>query len=329
MDDALLRKEVRWKRRHLLGLEDLAKEEIEYILELARSFKEISTRPVKKVPALRGKTVVLLFFEPSTRTRISFELAAKRLSADTVNFSASSSSVQKGENLKDTVKNIEAMNVDIVIIRHPLSGAAYYLSKYVSAGVINAGDGIHEHPTQALLDIFTILEQKGKIKGLKVGIVGDIMHSRVARSNIYGLKKLGAEVVICAPPTMLLPQFKDLGVNISYSLEDVLQKVDVLNVLRIQRERISESILPSISEYREFFSLTGKKLLKYASPGLLILHPGPVNRGVELTSDVLDRGLKKKGIPSLVLNQVTNGLAVRMAVLYLLSTPGGKIETSN
>ncbi len=329
MPESLLDKQVKWSRKHLLGLQELEKEEIEYILELAQAFKEISTRPIKKVPALRGKTVVLLFFEPSTRTKMSFELAAKRLSADTVSFAVSTSSVQKGENLKDTARNIEAMSVDIIVIRHSASGAPHYLSRCVSAGVINAGDGIHEHPTQALLDMFTILENKGRIEGLKVGIVGDIVHSRVARSNIYGLKKLGAEVILCGPSTMLLSEFQNLGVKICYDLKEVLAEVNVLNVLRIQRERINENLLPSIAEYREFFGIDRKKLLKYARPGLLILHPGPVNRGIELSTDILDSGLEEKGICSLVLNQVTNGLAVRMAVLYLIAGAGGKIEDSN
>lgn len=329
MPETVLEREIKWESKHLLGLEELKKEEIEYILELAKAFKEISTRAVKKVPTLRGKTVVLLFFEPSTRTRISFELASKRLSADTVNFSVTTSSVQKGENLKDTVRNIEAMNVDIIIIRHPCSGSAHYLSKCVSAGVINAGDGTHEHPTQALLDIFTILEYKKEISGLKVGILGDIIHSRVARSNIYGLKKLGAQVILCGPATMLQSEFKDLGVEISYNLKDFLGRVDVLNILRIQNERINENLLPSISEYREFFGINREKLLKYGRPGLLILHPGPVNRGIELSPDVLDSGLIEKNIYSLVLDQVTNGLAVRMAVLYLIAGKGEKIGTGD
>jgi aspartate carbamoyltransferase catalytic subunit len=329
MPESILNKQVKWNRKHLLGLKELEKEEIEYIFELAQAFKEISARPIKKVPALRGKTVVLLFFEPSTRTRISFELAAKRLSADTVSFSVSTSSVQKGENLKDTARNIEAMSVDIIVIRHSASGAPHYLSRCVSAGVINAGDGIHEHPTQALLDMFTILENKRKIEGLKVGIIGDIAHSRVARSNIYGLKKLGAEVILCGPPTMLLPEFEDLGAKICYDLRKVLAEVDVLNILRIQRERINENLLPSIAEYRELFGIDREKLLKYARPGLLILHPGPVNRGVELSTDVLDAGLEEKGICTLVLNQVTNGLAIRMAVLYLIAGYGGKVEDSD
>ncbi|MDP8234388.1 MAG: aspartate carbamoyltransferase catalytic subunit [Candidatus Saelkia tenebricola] len=326
MVDLNLIKEFTWSRKHLLGLESLEKIEIEHVLELAKSLKEILNRPVKKVPALRGKTIALLFYEPSTRTRISFELAAKRLSADTVNFSVSSSSVVKGESLKDTGLNIEAMNVDIIVVRNSSAGTAHYLSKNVSAGIINAGDGMHEHPTQALLDLFTILEYKKKISNLTVAIVGDIAHSRVARSNIYGLKKMGARVILCGPPTMLLPEFKNLGIEISYDLNRVLECADVLNVLRIQKERINESLFPSMAEYREFFGVTRDRLLKYARPGLLILHPGPVNRGVELSPDVLDKGLIKKNIYSVVLNQVTNGLAVRMAILYLISGVGGKVE---
>ncbi len=329
MSDVVLDKEFKWNKKHLLGLEELEKEEIEYLLQLTKTFKEISTRPVKKVPALRGKTIAFLFYEPSTRTRISFELAAKRLSADTVNFSVSGSSVQKGENLKDTVLNIEAMNVDIIVIRHQAAGTAQYLSQNVNAGVINAGDGAHEHPTQALLDMFTMQEYKGNLAGLKVAIVGDITHSRVARSNIQGLKKLGAEVILCGPPTMILTSFDSLGVEISYDLNYVLQKADVLNILRIQNERINENILPSIPEYREFFGITSERLLKYAKPGLLILHPGPVNRGVELSPDVLDKGLQQKNIYSVVLNQVTNGLAVRMAVLYLIAGMGGRLEVAD
>ena len=322
-------KEFKWEKKHLLGIEELEKPEIEHILELAKSFKEISTRSVKKVPALRGKTIALLFYEPSTRTRMSFELAAKRLSADTVNLSVPSSSVVKGECLKDTVRNIEAMNVDIIVIRHSASGVPRYLSKNVSAGVINAGDGTHEHPTQALLDIFTILEHKKDISNLTVGIVGDIAHSRVARSNIYALKKMGARVILCGPPTMLLPEFRSLGVEVSYDLKEVLRSVDVLNILRIQRERIDENLLSSIAEYREFFGVTRDKLLKYARPDLLILHPGPVNRGVELSPEVLDKGLAGKNICSVVLNQVTNGLAVRMAILYLISGVGEKVEVAD
>ncbi len=329
MVENIIEREIKWKKKHLLGIEELSKEEIGYVLQLAKAFKEISTRSVKKVPALRGKTVAFLFFEPSTRTRISFELAAKRLSADTVSFSVSTSSVQKGENLKDTARNIEAMNIDIIVLRHSASGAAHYLSKVVSAGVVNAGDGVHEHPTQALLDIFTIQEHKEDVAGLNVAILGDISHSRVARSNIYALKKLGAKVTLCAPPTMILPEFKELGVDISYNLSDVLVKADVLNILRIQKERIDENLIPSVAEYREFFGVDKEKLLKYAKPGLLILHPGPVNRGIELSPDILDQGLLEKNISSVVLGQVTNGLAIRMAILYLIAGMGGNVEVTD
>ena len=329
MVENIIERDIKWKKKHLLGIEELSKEEIGYVLQLAKAFKEISTRSVKKVPALRGKTVAFLFFEPSTRTRISFELAAKRLSADTVSFSVSTSSVQKGENLKDTARNIEAMNIDIIVLRHSASGAAHYLSKVVSAGVVNAGDGVHEHPTQALLDIFTIQEHKEDVAGLNVAILGDISHSRVARSNIYALKKLGAKVTLCAPPTMILPEFKELGVDISYNLSDVLVKADVLNILRIQKERIDENLIPSVAEYREFFGVDKEKLLKYAKPGLLILHPGPVNRGIELSPDILDQGLLEKNISSVVLGQVTNGLAIRMAILYLIAGMGGNVEVTD
>ncbi len=329
MVEDVINREIKWDKKHLLGIEELNKEEIGYVLQLAKAFKEISTRSVKKVPALRGKTVVFIFFEPSTRTRISFELAAKRLSADTVSFSVSTSSVQKGENLKDTACNIEAMNVDIIVLRHPASGAPHYLSKVVSAGVVNAGDGVHEHPTQALLDIFTIQEHKESIVGLNVAILGDISHSRVARSNIYALKKLGANITLCAPPTMILPEFKELGIDVSHDLSSTLSKADVVNILRIQRERIDENLIPSVAEYREFFGVDKEKLLRYAKPGLLILHPGPVNRGIELSPDVLDEGLLEKGICSVVLDQVTNGLAVRMAILYLIAGMGGNIEAAD
>jgi aspartate carbamoyltransferase catalytic subunit len=329
MTDRIINKEIKWKKKHLLGIEELSREEIGYIFELAKAFKEISTRSIKKVPVLRGKTVAFFFFEPSTRTRISFELAAKRLSADTVSFSVSTSSVQKGENLKDTVRNIEAMNIDIIVLRHPASGAAHYLSRVVSAGIVNAGDGLHEHPTQALLDIFTIQEHKKDIKGLNVAILGDISHSRVARSNIYALKKLGAKVALCAPPTMILPEFKELGVDVSYDLNTLLPKVDVLNILRIQRERIDENLISSVAEYREFFGINKERLLKYAKPGLLILHPGPVNRGIELSPDILDQGLSDKNILSVVLDQVTNGLAIRMAILYLIAGRGGSVEVAD
>ena len=301
-----------WNRRHLLGLEELSAEELQAILDTAESFKEVSTRSVKKVPALRGKVVVLLFFEPSTRTSTSFNLAAKRLSADVVSFSVSTSSVSKGETLNDTAKNIEAMGVDIVVVRHSAPGAARQLSRILDASVVNAGDGSHEHPTQGLLDIFTIREAKGHIEGLKVAIVGDIQYSRVARSNIQGLTKLGAQVVVVGPATLIPPHIEELGVEVSYDLDAVLPDVDVVNILRIQLERQGRSMFPSIREYAALFGINQDRLDR-AKPDLLVLHPGPMNRGVEITPDVAD------GNHSVILRQVTNGLAVRMAVLYLVS----------
>jgi aspartate carbamoyltransferase catalytic subunit len=301
-----------WTRRHLLGLEELSPEELLAILDTAESFKEVSTRSIKKVPALQGKVVVLLFFEPSTRTATSFNLAAKRLSADVVSFSISASSVSKGETFNDTAKNIEAMGVDIVVVRHTAPGAALLLSRTLEASVVNAGDGSHEHPTQGLLDIFTIREAKGRIKGLKVAIVGDILYSRVARSNIWGLKKLGAEVVVVGPATLIPPDIERLGVEVSYDLDAVLPDVDVVNILRIQLERQGRSMFPSIREYAELFGINRERLAR-AKPDILVLHPGPMNRGVEITPEVAD------GSRSLILRQVTNGLAVRMAVLYLVS----------
>jgi aspartate carbamoyltransferase catalytic subunit len=304
-----------WTRRHLLGLEELSTEELLAILDTAESFKEVSTRSIKKVPALRGKVVVLLFFEPSTRTATSFNLAAKRLSADVVSFSVSTSSVSKGETLNDTARNIEAMGVDIVVVRHSAPGAALQLSRILDASVVNAGDGPHEHPTQGLLDIFTIREAKGRIEGLKVAIVGDIQHSRVARSNIWGLKKLGAEVTVVGPATLIPRNIRQLGVEVSYDLDAVLPEMDVVNILRIQLERQGRSMFPSIREYAQLFGINRERLSR-AKPDLLVLHPGPMNRGVEITPDVAD------GNHSVILRQVTNGLATRMAVLYLVS--GGK-----
>jgi len=302
-----------WKRKDLLGLQELEASEINLILDAANSFKEISTRPVKKVPTLRGKTIVLFFFEPSTRTRFSFELAAKRLSADTLSINTSSSSIVKGESLKDTFKNIEAMQVDIVILRHSSSGVCQVLANCVSPSIINAGDGCHEHPTQGLLDIFTMRDKKGRIKGLKVSIIGDIAHSRVARSNIWGLKKLGAEVTVCGPRTLLPLDIEQLGVKVTTSLAEALRDADVINILRIQSERQKAGLFPSLREYAIQFGITKDKLLKFAKQDVLIMHPGPLNRGVEITPDVAD------GSYSVILDQVTNGLAVRMAVLYLLS----------
>lgn len=303
---------MRLKNKHLLGLEYLQKDEIELILETAKPFKEIFTRSIKKVPTLRGKTVTLLFYEPSTRTRISFELAAKRLSADTINIAVSSSSVVKGESLIDTGKTLEAMRVDFVVIRHSMSGAPHVLSRNISASVINAGDGMHEHPTQGLLDIFTIMEKKGRIEGLKVVIVGDILHSRVARSNIWGLTKLGAKVVICGPPTLIPVDIKKANVTVCYNLKEALEDADVINLLRLQFERQKENLLPSIREYVALYGLTKEKL-KVAKKDAMLLHPGPLNRGIEITSELAD---SKK---SFIQQQVTNGVAIRMAVLYLLA----------
>ena len=308
---------VQWTRKDLLGLRDLSRDEIELVLETAKSFQEISLRPVKKVPALRGKTVANLFFEPSTRTRISFELAEKRLSADTVNMVGSSSSMVKGESLKDTVRNIESLKIDLVVMRHSSSGAPHRLARHIKAGVINAGDGINEHPTQALLDMFTVLEKKGKLAGLKISFIGDILHSRVARSNLWGLTKLGAKVTVCGPKTLLPPQIEKLGVNVTTDLKEAVKDADVLNLLRIQLERQSESFFPSIREYANSYQID-REVLKRAKPDVMIMHPGPVNRGIEITSEVVD------GPYSVILDQVTHGLAVRMAVLYLLS--GGAKE---
>jgi aspartate carbamoyltransferase catalytic subunit len=303
------------KSHHLLGLEGMPREDIELILNTAVSFKEVLERPIKKVPTLQGKTIVNLFFESSTRTRISFELAERRLSADVVNFTTAGSSIAKGETFKDTIKNIEAMKIDMVVIRHSSSGAAHFLAKIIDANVINAGDGTHEHPTQALLDIFTIREKLGKVQGINVCIVGDILHSRVARSNIFGLKTLSANVSVCGPETLIPKAIENLGVEIYHNIEDVIPKVDVLNVLRLQLERQNSAFIPSLQEYHKYFGITRKKLEKATKP-ILIMHPGPINRGVELSSDVADSE------HSVILEQVTNGVAVRMAILYLLGTMG-------
>ena len=302
---------MKWTKKDLLGLEDLTADEINLILNTAVSFKEISERPIKKVPTLRGKTVVMFFVEPSTRTRTSFELAAKRLSADTLSIAANTSSLTKGETLKDTIRNIEAMKVDALIIRHAYSGAPHLLSKIIKPNIINAGDGAHEHPTQGLLDMFTIKENKGCIKDLNVSIIGDILHSRVARSNIWGLTKLGAKVTVCGPRTLMPAQIEKMGVSVTTSIDKAIEKADVLNILRIQRERQKDQFLPSIREYMMRFGVNTDRL-KNAKKDILIMHPGPVNRGIEITPDVAD------GPFSVILNQVTNGIAVRMAVLYLL-----------
>ncbi len=306
------KKKIKWTKQDLLDLEGLSKEEIELILDTAESFREISEREIKKVPALRGKTVVNLFYEPSTRTRTSFELAAKRLSADILNISANTSSVVKGETLKDTARNIEAMKVDIIVMRHPAAGAPHLLAKTIKSSVINAGDGGHEHPTQGLLDIFTIRQKKGRIAGINVAIVGDITHSRVARSNIWGLKKLGADVVLCGPPTLIPQGIEKLGIKITYNLDEALKDADVINLLRIQHERQKKNLFPSVREYALHFGLNTERLKK-AKKDVLIMHPGPINRGVELSQEVAD------GPYSVILEQVTNGVAVRMAVLYLVT----------
>lgn len=298
--------------KHLLGTETLPPDDIHLILKTARSFREVATRPIKKVPALRGKTVINLFFEPSTRTRSSFEIAAKRLSADSVNVSASGSSVVKGETLIDTARNLESMAPDVIVIRHGCSGAPHMLARYCNAPIVNAGDGMHEHPTQALLDAFTILEHKKTIAGLKVAIIGDIRHSRVARSNVWLLGKLGAEVVLCGPPTMMPPGLSSLGAGVTYDMNRALEKADVVIMLRIQLERQEEVFFPSVREYFREFGLSREKL-QVASREVLVMHPGPMNRGVEISSDVAD------GAESVILEQVTNGVAVRMAILFLLA----------
>jgi len=299
--------------RHLLGLDGMAKEELALILDTAVSFREVLDRPIKKVPPLQGKTVVNLFFESSTRTRISFELAERRLSADVVSFSTAASSVSKGETLKDTARNIEAMKIDMVVIRHAAPGSAHFLTRVVDANVINAGDGGHEHPTQGLLDMYTLREKFGTLEGLRVCIVGDITHSRVARSNIYGLTTMGATVSVCGPATMIPKDIEQLGVKVYHRLEDVIPEVDALNVLRIQLERQKSGLFPSLREYHRFFGVTKEKVSKAPKP-ITIMHPGPINRDVELSADLADSE------HSVILQQVTNGVAIRMAVLYLLGT---------
>ena len=323
-------------KKDILDIESLSSDEIRLILEAAESFKEVLGRDIKKVPTLRGKTVINLFFEASTRTRTSFEIAAKRLSADTINISASASSVQKGETLSDTVRNIEAMNSDVIIIRHPASGAPHFIAKRLKASVINAGDGSHEHPSQALLDLMTIKEKKGKIEGLKVAVIGDIAHSRVARSNIHGLTKMGAKVVLYGPKTLMpkgIDRIRDEGgrmkdevkkgsdssliphpssLSVASSMEEALKDADVIMMLRIQLERQGQSLFPSVREYSRFFGLNGRNI-SLAKEDAVIMHPGPMNRGVEISSDVAD------GPRSVILDQVNNGIAVRMALLYLLA----------
>jgi aspartate carbamoyltransferase catalytic subunit len=303
--------------KDLVGLEDLTAEQILTILDTAEPFKEISERRIKKVPVLRGKTIVNLFFEASTRTRISFEFAEKRLSADTVNISSTGSSVTKGETLVDTARNLEAMRIDMVVIRHGASGAARFLAERIPSNVINAGDGWHEHPTQGLLDMLTIRDHLGRLDGLKVCIVGDILHSRVARSNIYGLLTMGAEVAICGPRTLLPPAPHEMGCKVFARIEEAIEWADVLNVLRLQLERMQGGYVPSLREYNRIWGVSSRRL-EAAPKDVLVLHPGPMNRGVEIDSDVAD------GPHSVILNQVTNGVAIRMAVLYLLA--GGRPE---
>jgi aspartate carbamoyltransferase catalytic subunit len=309
--------DYRWPHKHLLGLEGLSAEDIRFVLQTARGFEDVSIRSIKKVPALRGRVVVNLFFEDSTRTRSSFYLAASRLSADVLELAGKGSSVSKGETITDTARNIEAMGVDVIVCRHHLSGAAHQLAKAVNCSVINAGDGQHEHPTQGLLDILTLAKNKKREKdfdlsGLTVAIVGDIAHSRVARSNVHGLLKLGAHVILVGPPTLLPASFTDLGCELSTDLDDVLPRIDAINMLRIQFERITSQAFPSVREYATYFGLTAQRM-KRARKDLLVMHPGPINRGIELESSVAD------GPNSAILQQVTNGLAVRMAVLFLVA----------
>lgn len=299
--------------RHLLGLNGVPKEDIQMILDTATTFREVLERPIKKVPTLQGKTIVNLFYENSTRTRISFELAQKRLSADTVNFSTSTSSTKKGETFKDTVRNIEAMKVDMIIVRHQSAGVPHYLTRISKANIINAGDGLHEHPTQGLLDMYSIKERLGRLEGLKVCIVGDVAHSRVALSNIYGLKTMGAEVSVCGPSTMIPYGIESLGVKVTHSIDEAIAGSDVLNVLRIQLERNAGIRIPSLREYHQYFGITTERIERL-NKNILILHPGPINRGVEISSEVAD------GPYQVILDQVTNGVAIRMAVLYLLGT---------
>jgi aspartate carbamoyltransferase catalytic subunit len=304
-----------WTRKHLLDIESLTADEITTVLDTARAFKAVGKRAIKKVPALRGRTVVNLFVEPSTRTRISFELAAQRLSADIINFSIEASSFKKGETLKDTALNLQALNADFIIIRHSASGAPHFLSRVLGASVINAGDGAHEHPTQALLDTFTVRERKGKVAGLNVTILGDILYSRVARSNIWALTKLGAKVTLCGPSTLVPKTFEQMGCRVTYDVDEAIRDADIINLLRIQHERQRKTMFPSINEYTQLFGLN-KARLAGTKPDALVMHPGPINRGVEIDSEIADCDR------SLILEQVTNGLAVRMAVLFLLN--GGK-----
>lgn len=303
---------MEWTRKDLLSLYDLSAEEITFLLDTAAEFKKVNERNVKKVPALRGKTVVNFFVEPSTRTRVSFELAEQRLSADIVNMQAQVSSLKKGETLLDTVRNIEALQVDLVVMRHSATGAQDFIAKHLKCGVVNAGDGAHEHPTQALLDLFTIREKRGDFKGMNVTILGDILHSRVARSNMWGLLKLGANVTLAGPSTLVPREFESVGVRVCHDLKDAVKDADVVNILRIQHERQTAGFFPSTGEYARFFGIN-EETLKYMKKDALIMHPGPINRDVELSTGVAD------GPQSVILEQVTNGLAVRMAVLFLVA----------
>jgi aspartate carbamoyltransferase catalytic subunit len=301
---------IAWTRKDLIAIRDLSAEEITVVLDTAAAFKQVSAREIKKVPALRGKTLVNFFVEPSTRTRTSFELAAFRLSADVVNISASTSSLSKGETLKDTARNLQALNADIIVLRHSSAGAPLFLGQRLASSVINAGDGAHEHPTQALLDVFTIRERLGRVAGLHVAIIGDILFSRVARSDIFALLKLGAKVTLVGPSTLVPREFEKIGVRVTHDIDSVLGEVDVVNLLRIQHERQRKEYFPSLGEYTALFGLTKERAAKL-KPGALIMHPGPINRGVEIDSEIADSA------QSVILDQVTNGLAVRMAVLYL------------
>jgi len=312
-----MEKKTVWTKKDLIGLEYLSREEIEHVLYTAGSFKEVTTREIKKVPALRGKTVVNLFYEPSTRTRTSFELAAKRLSADVVNIAVEASSVKKGETLIDTGRNIEALKIDIIVVRHHASGASNILARSVGSSVVNAGDGWHEHPTQALLDMFTLKSKLGRIEGLKVSIIGDIAHSRVARSNIWGLTKLGAKVTVCAPELLIPPGIEEMGVKTTSDLDEALDGADAINVLRMQFERDMGAAFPSKLGYFKKFGITAERLKK-CKKDIVVMHPGPINRGIEMSSEVAD------GQNSVILEQVTNGIAVRMAVLYLVSLARGR-----
>jgi aspartate carbamoyltransferase catalytic subunit len=310
-----------WNKKDLLDIESLTAEELVTVLDTARAFKAVGERAIKKVPALRGKTVVNLFVEPSTRTRISFELAEQRLSADIINFSAEASSFKKGETLKDTALNLQALNADFIVIRHSASGAPHFLARTLAARIINAGDGAHEHPTQALLDVFTIRERKGKIDGLNVTILGDILYSRVARSNIWALTKLGAKVTLCGPSTLVPKTFEQMGCRVTYSVDDALRDADIIHLLRIQHERQRKTMFPGIGEYTQLFGLNKARLAR-TKPDALVMHPGPINRGVEIDSEIADSER------SVILEQVTNGLAVRMAVLFLLNGGTGLQEVA-